>query len=101
MGVQSAQILHEFYVTLTRKIPKTLDRSVVRRLIRNYSQWDVVVNDPDIILLASEIEDSHRISFWDALIISAAFTQNAGTIRTEDLSHGQYLEGVLIKNPFI
>jgi len=35
------------------------------------------------------------------LIVSAAFSQNAGTILTEDLNHGQYVEGILIKNPFV
>jgi len=100
-GVLSTQVLQEFYATLTRKIPNPLDKSVVRRLIRNYSHWEVVVNNSDIILQASEIEESHRISFWDALIVSAAFSENAATIFTEDLNHGQVLEGILIKNPFV
>ena len=49
---------------------------------------------------ASEIEGTHNISFWDALIVSAAFSKNAATILTEDLNHGQVIEGIEINNPF-
>ena len=100
-GVLSTQVLQEFYVTLTRKIPDPLDRPTVRRLIKNYLNWDVAVNDPLIVLQASEIEEANKISFWDALIVSAAFSKNVATILTEDLNHGQILEGIAIVNPFI
>jgi len=100
-GVLSTQVLQEFYVTLTRKIAKPLDKPTARRIVRSYVYWELVVNDPDIILQASEIEEAYKVSFWDALIVSAAFSQNAGTILTEDLNHGQYVEGILIKNPFV
>ena len=49
---------------------------------------------------ASEIEETHKISFWDALIVSAAFSKNAVTILTEDLNHVQVIEGIEINNPF-
>ena len=67
----------------------------------SYSSWEIVFNDPKLILQASEIEEANHISFWDALIVSAAFSGNASVILTEDLNHGQYIEGILIKNPFI
>ena len=100
-GMLSTQVLQEFYLTLTKKIPHPLGRPVVRRIVKSYFSWTVVINDPEIILQASEIEESHRISFWDALIVSAAYSRNAATILTEDLNHGQYLEGILIRNPFL
>jgi predicted nucleic acid-binding protein len=61
----------------------------------------VVLNDPPLITQASEIEESYSISFWDALIVSAAYSQNVPTILTEDLNHGQTIEGISIKNPFV
>jgi predicted nucleic acid-binding protein len=94
-------VLPEFYVTLTRKISGPLDRALARRIVKSYTAWDVVINTPDIILQASEIEESYRISYWDALIVSAAFSKNAEIILTEDLNHGQLIEGILIKNPFV
>lgn len=99
-GVLSTQVLQELYVTLTKRIPQPLDKPTARRIVKTYSYWEVVVNDPEIILQASEIEEAYKLSFWDALIVSAAFSQNAATILTEDLNPGQYVEGILIKNPF-
>jgi predicted nucleic acid-binding protein len=101
LGIVSTQVLQEFYVMLTKKIQRPLDVPTVRRLVRNYSAWEVVVNGVQNIVQASEIQEAHRLSFWDALIDSAAFAGNAATILTEDLSHGQQIEGILIQNPFV
>jgi predicted nucleic acid-binding protein len=99
-GVVSTQVLQELYVTLTTKIPSPLERPIVRRIVKNYANWELVINDPTIIIQASEIEETHKLSFWDALIVSAAYSRNIDTILTEDLNHGQYVEGILIINPF-
>jgi predicted nucleic acid-binding protein len=99
-GVLSTQVLQEFYVTLTRKISTPLKRSIVRRIVKNYTNWEVVLNDAGILIQASEIEETYNLSFWDALIVSAAYSRNIDTILTEDLNHGQYVEGILITNPF-
>jgi predicted nucleic acid-binding protein len=100
LGVLSTQVLQEFYVTLTRKIAAPLAKPVVRGIVKSYFNWDVVLNDTRIILQASEIEETYRLSFWDALIVSAAFSRNAATILTEDFNHGQYVEGIMIMDPF-
>jgi len=85
---------------LTRKIPEPLGRPTVRRILKSYLSWEIVLNDADIIMQASDIEETHDLSFWDALIISAAFSKNAANIFTEDLQHGQNIEGIQILNPF-
>jgi predicted nucleic acid-binding protein len=100
LGLLSTQVLQEFYLTLTRKMPRPLDRPTTRGILRNYFNWEVVINNPSIILQASEIEETYKISFWDALIVSAAFSKNAATIVTEDLTHGRVIYGIEIHNPF-
>jgi len=70
-------------------------------LLQSYFSWEVAVNDPQIILQASEVEEAHNLSFWDALIVAAASSKNVAVILTEDLNHGQLIEGVLIQNPFV
>ena len=99
-GIISTQVLQEFYVTLTKKIPQPLPGSTVRRILRSYMSWEIVPNDPDLIFQASEIEEANKISFWDALIIAAAFFGHASVVLTEDLNHGQMIEGMQIENPF-
>lgn len=100
-GIISTQVLQELYVTLTRKIPTPLNKAQVRRILNNYMAWDVAVNDAPTILQASEIEEAYHISFWDAMIVSAAFIKNAAIILTEDLQEGQCIEGMTIVNPFL
>ena len=100
-GVLSTQVIQEFYVTLTRKIPAPLKKSTVIRIIKSFLNWEIVINDAPTILQACEIEETYNLSFWDALIVSAAYSRNVTTILTEDLNHGQRVEGILIVNPFM
>ncbi len=100
-GILSTQVLQEYFVAITKKVPNPLNVAQARRSVRNYCAWEVVVNDSQIILQATEIQEAHTLSFWDALIVSAAFAGNAETILTEDLNHGQRIEGILIRNPFV
>lgn len=100
-GIISTQVLQELYTTLTRKVATPVTRNTARRLIRNYLTWEVVLNDGAIILHASEIEENYRLSFWDGLIVAAAYSKNAAIILTEDLNHDQRIEGIRIQNPFL
>jgi predicted nucleic acid-binding protein len=41
------------------------------------------------------------LSFWDGMIVAAAYSKNVETILTEDLKDGQVIEGIRIQNPFL
>lgn len=99
-GVLSNQVLQEFYVSVTRKINNPIAKSEARDILRAYSCWSIKEITPVSIIRATEIEEKHRISFWDALVIVAAYEANCGKILSEDLNSGQVIEGVLIENPF-
>ncbi|MCG6533727.1 MAG: PIN domain-containing protein [Syntrophales bacterium LBB04] len=98
-GIISTQVLQEFYITVTRKIKIPLLPAEAREIIRNYLAWPVQVNDLETTIRASEIEEKNSLSFWDALIVAAALRLQAQKIITEDLNHGQIIEGILIVNP--
>ena len=100
-GVISTQVLQEFYVTVTRKIKNPLKSAEAREIIRNYLAWPVQVNDPETTIRASGIEEKNSLSFWDALIVAAALRLQAKKIISEDLNHGQIIEGILIENPLL
>ena len=100
-GILSTQVLQEFYVNITRKIPTPLLPAQARGVIENYLVWRVELNGPETILLASEIEERYNLSFWDSMIVAAARNAEAEKILTEDLNPGQILEGILIENPFL
>ena len=98
-GMVSTQVLQEFYVNATQKIPQPLPHAVVRGIIENYLAWQVQLIYPATILRASEFQERHRLSYWDAMIVAAAYEGNAKTLFTEDLNHGQIIEGIRIINP--
>ena len=100
-GVISVQVLQEFYTTVTRKIKNPLKPVEAREIIVNYFSWPVQVNDTEMTLQASEIGEKNNLSFWDALIIAAALRLHAKKIITEDLNHGQIIEGILVENPLL
>ena len=100
-GILSVQVLQEFYVNVTRKISRPLTPASARGLIQNYLAWHVETNEPSTVLLASEIGERNLLSFWDALIVASASKAGADRILSEDLNHGQVIEGILIENPFL
>ena len=98
-GMVSTQVFQEFYVNATQKIPQPLPHAVVRGIIENYLAWQVQIVYPATILRASEFQERHRLSYWDAMIVAAACEGHAKVLLTEDLNHGQIIEGIRIINP--
>jgi len=99
-GVLSTQILQEFYINVTRKIGSPISRFEAREIMRSYACWEIKETTSMSIIRASEIEEKYRISFWDALVVVAAYESKVDKILTEDLNSGQIIEGILIENPF-
>ncbi len=99
-GVLSTQVLQEFYVNATRKLPKPLSPIRARTIIRRYATWPVRRIDPDDLIAASELETRHSLSFGDALIIISATRSGATVLATEHLQHGRRFEKLVILDPF-
>ena len=100
-GVVSTQVLQELTVNLRRKAGKPLDARATREVIADYLTWQVVVNSGESILGALDLEQRHRISFWDALIVQAAEASGASVLYSEDLSDGQRYGAVEVVNPLV
>ena len=99
-GVMSTQVLQEFYVVATRKFDPPMARGPARDLVAAYGEWRVVQVDLPMILASSELEERHKLSFWDALIVEAAHRAGAKLLVSEDLQSGRRIGGVRIENPF-
>jgi predicted nucleic acid-binding protein len=100
-AVISTQVLQEFYVNATRKIKTPVPRALARQIVKTYAVWQTETVEPPDIHRASELEEQHQLSFWDALIVAAALKGGAATILTEDMSPGRSISGVRIENPFV
>jgi predicted nucleic acid-binding protein len=99
-GVLSIQVLQEFFVNITKKVSKPLSINTAKDIIKDLLKWDVVMIDGESLLEAVEIHIHHQYSFWDSMILKAAQKGGAVLLLSEDLMHGQMIDGVKIKNPF-
>ena len=99
-GALSTQVVQEFFVTVTRKLPQSMDMAVAQRVISDLLKWHVVVNDGQSILDAIELMKRYKFSFRDCLIVQAALHSGAELLLSEDLSSGQKIGSMTIENPF-
>jgi predicted nucleic acid-binding protein len=97
-GRTSFQVLQEFYVKATQKWPSS--RNAARAEVRDLLTWRPVVVDAGIVQQGWQIQDRYQLSFWDALIVAAAKATSCRYLLTEDLQHGQDLDGVVVVSPF-
>jgi predicted nucleic acid-binding protein len=97
-GVVSTQVLQEFFVISTGKLG--VEPALARRKVELLAEMDLVRVDLDLILAAIDLSRLHSFSFWDALIVRAAAAAGCGLLLSEDLQHGQVVDGVRIEDPF-
>lgn len=101
-GVLSAQILSEFFVVVTRKIPDPLPVRDAVRSVENYLRGrSVLAVTPALIYEALRGSEEHRMPYWDALVWATAKLNQIPAILGEDFQDGRVLEGVQFINPFI
>ena len=98
-GVVSLQVLQEYFVNVTRK--KHLDPQVARRKVELLSGLDVAQPDLSGILAAIDLHRLRGLSYWDALVVHMARQAGCSVLLSEDLQHGQMIDGVKIVNPFL
>ncbi|MHB8855282.1 MAG: PIN domain-containing protein [Bellilinea sp.] len=99
-GHLSLQILQEFYVSVTRKIAHPMDTKAARQIVSDLAQWKIHTPTVDDLLQAIDIQETHQISYWDAMVVQSAVRLGCTTLVSEDLTHGQIVAGVEIINPF-
>jgi predicted nucleic acid-binding protein len=100
-GCLSLQVLQEFYVNVTQKIPKPLERDAARQIVSDLAHWRIHIPDVEDLLQAIDLQIKHSLSFWDAMIVRSAVRMGCKELVSEDLNHGQSFGTVLVINPFI
>ena len=97
----SAQVLQEFFVTVTRKLKRPLSKASALRVVNELSRHDVVTLDVSLVRAGIAVSQRYQISHWDGAIIAAAEALGAKTVYSEDLNHGQRYGDVVVENPFL
>lgn len=100
-GVFSVQVLNEFVAVVRRKFNADFDRA--QRFIDKTLQR---CPDPSPLTLATHrtgvrLCARYGFSIYDGVLIAAALEAGCKIIYTEDLQHGQVIDGLRIENPFL
>ena len=96
----SIQVLQETYVTLTQKPTPPLTSEEALTTVRRFATFPTHCPTAADVVDAIELSVASRISFWDAMLIHSASVLHCDVLWTEDLSSGQTIAGVQIRNPF-
>jgi predicted nucleic acid-binding protein len=97
----SVQVLQDFYVQATRASRSDpVPHDVAAGLIGAWLRFEVQDNTVAVMRGALEIKAAHGFSYWDSAVVAAARALGCRELLSEDMSHGQVIDGVTIVNPF-
>jgi len=101
-GCISYQVTQETLYVLIRKFQQKLTTDDVKIFLQEVLSPLQLIN-PSRVLFESAIgvQSRWKFSFYDSLIIAAALERNCNILYSEDLQHGQKIEGLEIVNPFV
>jgi predicted nucleic acid-binding protein len=99
-AIISAQVLSEFFITVTKKIASPLSFQAARHELLLLSHCTVIEIDYALVLRAVSMQERFHLSYWDSLILSAAERAGCALVYSEDFSHGQQYEAITCRDPF-
>ncbi|NJR20354.1 MAG: PIN domain-containing protein [Hyphomonadaceae bacterium] len=99
-GVISVQVLNEYCSVLRRKYKRDW-----KEIFQFCSRFETIFRVGDLTLdtqiLARTFADRYGYSIYDATILASAKLAGCDVLLSEDMRHGQVIEGVRITNPFV
>ena len=100
-GRVSTQVLHEYYVAVTRKLRPGLNRDVARSDVEDLMTWNPSPMDGRTLAVGFAVEERFGLSFWDSLVVASAQIAGCERLLTEDLQDGAVYDSVTVTNPFV
>ncbi len=100
-GRISAQVMNEYYVTVTQKLKPGLSRQQARSDLRALAVWQPLEISAQLIESAWEVQDQYAYSWWDSLVIASALVLDCKYLISEDMQHEQCFGNLTIINPFV
>ena len=100
--VLSAQVLQEFYVQATRPSrPGALTHQEAVAFCESMTRFPVYPVSVEVVRTAFDIRSRFGLSYWDSAILAAARLAGCEVVYSEDLSHMQDYDGIVVINPFV
>ena len=91
--VVSPQVVAEYYGVMLRNAQA--DAWIQANLRAIFARSRLQPANAEMLSIALEMRNRHGFSFWDCQIVAAALLARCNTLLTEDLPHGQMVEGCL------
>lgn len=98
-GIISVQVLNEM-VSVLRGRKKWEWGKVTKALFATKVLLEVCDLSVESQTLAVAVSEKYQIAIYDANILASAKLSGCDTLWSEDMQHGQVIEGVRIVNPF-
>ena len=100
-GSLSIQVLQEFYVQATRSSrADAVPHELAAGLIEAWSRFRIQDMTLPVLKTALRIRKAYGFSFWDSAVVAAALALGCDRVYTEDLTHGQVVDGLAFIDPF-
>ena len=94
-----AQALGELFVVLTRKAKR--DAADARSAVLGWSDsFPLIDTTPAVIHEAMELVNTHRLAFWDSVMLAGAAQAGCRLLLSEDMQDGFTWRSVTVRNPF-
>jgi predicted nucleic acid-binding protein len=74
---------------------------LAKRRVEVFAKFQVAEPTVADVLSAIDLHRLRGLSFWDSLILHCAKQSGCRVLLSEDLQHGQVIDGVRIINPFL
>ncbi len=97
----SHQVVQETLNVVTRKLPAPMTVEKARQFLEQVLMplWQIMPSQA-LYRRGLEIQARYGFSFYDSLIVAAALESGCNRLFSEDMQHGQRVEGLTIENPF-
>jgi predicted nucleic acid-binding protein len=100
-GVISYQVVQEFFNIALRRFSQPMSAAEAEQYFATvFRPLLVVHSSPALFLQALRLSSSHRLAWYDSLIVASAIEARCDVLCSEDFQDGRELEGLQIVNPF-
>jgi predicted nucleic acid-binding protein len=101
-GVISFQVVQEFFNVALRRFARPLKTSEAEQYLGTVFRPLLAVHSSGMLYAeALRLHGQSGLSWFDALIVSAALQADCNLLLTEDLQHGRSFGNLRIANPFL
>lgn len=93
------QTLGELFSLLVRKARRS-PREARKSILSWKDAFSLIETSGEVLLAAADLATDHKLSIWDAVVLSAAAEAGCRLLLSEDLGEGFTWKGVTVTNPF-